>query len=142
MSIQQINNGGEGGGVEKIKFTRAELAVLRRMADKYPITPGERQEALDSVMDLIRTTKSRRTRIAAIKTLAMFDKVNHDELKLFIMAKDEGTRTGNLAVQINVIEQTVVKEKEGSFRVIEEVVDASNSKNGSVVPEAKGVQEQ
>jgi hypothetical protein len=64
----------------------SELAILRRRADKYPVTPGERKEVVESVMSTMRNSKSNRTKIMAARTMAALDRINHDELKLFVDA--------------------------------------------------------
>lgn len=85
------NTGGEGGGHtsgrNSLRLRRSELAILRKHASRFPIVEGERQEAVDCVLDVMRTSKSRRTKLAAVKTLAELDKVNLAELKVYFDAK-------------------------------------------------------
>jgi hypothetical protein len=85
---------------------RSELAVLRRYANRYPLVEGERQEVVDVVMDTLRNAKSKRTRLAAAKTAMELDKVNLQEMGLYLQAKkmalDELKPAASPTVQVNI----------------------------------------
>ncbi len=89
------NDGGKTGGlvsdnpVPRLLLKRSELAILRRMADRYPIVEGERQEVVDVVMDIARNAQSKRLKIAAVKAFVSMDKVNLDEMKVYLAAKTQ-----------------------------------------------------
>ena len=110
-----INDGGEGGGepLTKLTLKRSELIILRRIADKYPIQPGERQEVVDNVMDLLRTSKSRRTKIAAARTIAALERVNHDEMKLYLECQKSASadlQPASVTINNQVVVQAVTVE--------------------------------
>ncbi len=117
MAENLENTGGDGGGVEvgKLLLKRSELAVLRRMANKFPFTEGERVEVVDHVMDVLRTSKSRRHRLSAAKTAAVLEKVNVDELKMYLTAKSSGqptTVTNNSQTNIVLGNMTLEQKRE------------------------------
>lgn len=104
-------DGGEGGGT-KLILSRSELAVLRRMASKYPIVDGERQDCVDLVMEIVRGNYQPSHKVAAVKALIAMDRLNHDELKLYI----EAVTTPQVAkevqpAQVVVNNQVVVQNK-------------------------------
>ncbi len=139
-----LKSGGDGGGaVEKVILRRSELEVLRRMADRYPINDNERMETVACVMDVIRTSKSRRTRISAVKALTSLDKVNLEEIKTVLLAKklfagEQASGTSPVTINFNVVEQVVVKADETPKEtapahlpsVIEHVIESANGRNG------------
>lgn len=87
------NDGGEAGGladegpVPRLILKRSELAILRKMADRYPIVEGERREVVDTVMDIVRNAKSKRLKLAASKAMCSLDKVNLDEMRTYLLAQ-------------------------------------------------------
>lgn len=108
-------SGGEGGGV---KLKRSEMNLLARMSDVYPITREERRLAVDCLVDIIKTSKSRRTKISSVKALTGLDRTNQNQMALYLTAKkmavgdgkDKGTSVNvNVAVQ-NVSVESVLDE--------------------------------
>jgi hypothetical protein len=84
MNQYPDNPGGEKEGLPVLVLRPAELAVMRRMADKYPIVPGERKEVVDAVMNTLRATDKPRTRLACAKVMIAMDHVNHQELRTYL----------------------------------------------------------
>lgn len=76
----------DGGTRRGVLLSRLELAILRKNADLFPIGSVEREEAVQCVMEIIRTSKSRRHKIAAVRTLAVLQSVNLKELELSLKA--------------------------------------------------------
>lgn len=76
-------------------LSRAELRLLARKADRYPIKDADRQRAVDVVMDVLDKADSPRHQLAAANTLVAFDKVNQAEVGLLIdLAKLEAPPVG------------------------------------------------
>ncbi len=130
--------GGEGGGPERLVLKRSELTILRKMANKYPITPGEREEVVEVVMDMVRTSKSRRTRIAAARTIAAFDKINHDEIKTYLDATK--TRGDDLQPAVTVNNQVNVMTAQQVLDVYIGVLTEDDSETGDPEPSGNGQQ--
>jgi hypothetical protein len=83
MSGTVENPGGEKEGTFLI-LRPSELAVMRRMADKYPIIQEDRREVLDAVMGTLRRTDKPRTVLAAAKVVLAMEQVNHQELRTYL----------------------------------------------------------
>ncbi|MFO0967888.1 MAG: hypothetical protein U0793_20195 [Gemmataceae bacterium] len=80
--------------------------MLRGCADRWPITEGDRREAVDEVMETMRKTKSPRTKIAAVRTLAALDAQNLKELQIALGATEQKpVAAPAAAVQINDLTQ-------------------------------------
>ena len=113
-SIQQSAGGDGGGPSQKCRYliSRRDQVVLRQMSPLYPITGEERQEVVDAVMDTLRKAKSPRTKLAAAKTIAVFDRVNQEEVKLILAITDDGQESEPSSVTVNntVVVQTVTVE--------------------------------
>jgi hypothetical protein len=69
---------GEGGLVPsgKLTLTRSEMAVLARADNDFPISFEDRCVAVEAVMETMRTTTSKKIKLAAVRTLAVLDKAN------------------------------------------------------------------
>jgi hypothetical protein len=65
-------------------LTRSELALLRRHAARYPVTGEDREKAVATVREAMDATDSPRTRLTAVHTLAMLDRVGQatDQLEM------------------------------------------------------------
>ena len=111
------NIGGEGGGVEeqpleqvpKLILKRSDLLTLRKMADRWPFSEGEREELKDLVMTTARTAKSPRLRLSACLTAAKIDERNNlRELKEYLAAIGMGEKhTPEVNVSNNIVLQVV-----------------------------------
>jgi hypothetical protein len=69
---------GEGGGMRGADavLSRTDMAVLARADNEFPISPDDRAVAVALVMNTMRTTKSKKIMLAAVRTLAVLDKAN------------------------------------------------------------------
>ena len=113
MSDELHNAGGEGGGQtpeEKLVLSRSELMVLRRMASRYPIKEEDRGDVVDIVMHTLRTSKSRRNKLAAAKTIAALDQVNLREVKMALDESKKEPAPAPVTVNNTVVVQTVTVE--------------------------------
>ena len=141
MSDNLIIDGGEAGGEpQKILFKRAELEVMRKLADRYPFLQSEREEMVECVVDIARRAKSNRLKLSALKVAIAMEKVNLDELKTYVSVKRiseedlqpaPGSTVLNNSPTITIIEQLVVKGESSS--------NGNGHANGSVLPGAEGI---
>jgi hypothetical protein len=88
------NSGGSAGGSapdevpdqdkpQSLILRKSELAVLRRMANKYPIQPDERAEMVEAALMTMRRANSGRLKLSAIKALLAMDRANVDEIRTY-----------------------------------------------------------
>ena len=70
----------------KLTLTRSEMAVLARADNDFPISYEDRCVAVEAVMETMRTTTSKKIKLAAVRTLAVLDKANISRLKNKIIA--------------------------------------------------------
>lgn len=145
-----IFDGGEAGGaVPKILLKRSELAVLRRLANRYPIGEQDRIDTVDCVVDIVRKAKSNRLKIAAVKALTGLDRLNLAEVQTYLMAKktagDElqpapGSTIVNVAIQNNVTVESVLDEYSRSIspRAVQAQSAQDNGTGKQVHPRESG----
>lgn len=81
----------EGEVAPKMLLKRSELLIMRRMANRYPIVEEERREMVDISMDIARNAKSKRLKLSALGVMTAMDRINLEEMKVYIAAKKEAS---------------------------------------------------
>ena len=136
MSDEKLPSvGGEGGGAEKLVLKRSELIILRKMADRYGVVDGERREMAEVALSTMRGTKSPRTKLQAINTLATLDGLALRELDIATSSqKKESSGPGVVQVNIQINEQVeskqiVIAQTQSIPTIAEEVVQSNGTAN-------------
>jgi hypothetical protein len=70
--------GGVGGLFSRVDDVASDARIIARaVADRWPITPEVRRQAVEAVAKILRAEKvPKRTRLAAVRTLALLDRLN------------------------------------------------------------------
>lgn len=106
MNDEADNPGGEKGASSRnpSRLRSSELALLRRVSDRFPFTAEDRIRAVNCINDCVSDPDAGwRNRIAGVKTMAALERINLDEVG---MAMDAAPTVAGLTVnQTTVVNQ-------------------------------------
>ncbi len=103
MDADEEKSGGEVGGTRNPSRLRpSELALLRRMADRFPFTPEDRIRAVTCVNDAIADTDAGwRTRLGGVKCMGELERINLTEVGAAISAASDAPQITNVSVNVS-----------------------------------------
>ena len=121
----ELSLGGEGEGTAKTVLRKSELQVMRRMADRIPINNGERTRAVELTMQVIDGDYSPGHKLTALRVFATFEKLNVEEMKMYIAAKMVSQRiTTPAQIQTPIVNVNVAVSVQG---ILDEYADVISS---------------